>query len=188
MQMTLQLSGWNSIPHVSSHVASSLKSSCSWRQSWIDMTVWYMMQSSAKSQVLEVTVSGRSLINIKKSNRPRMVPWGTPITTCTLSEVARSTMTCWFLSFRNDRIQLYVGPLIRSDVSLPAAQDGGRGQMLQKNQEWSYQSVFFCLWPLQADEKGHQLCFTAAACSESMLAVSKYIDMIQVYQFFMALT
>ena len=53
MRTTLHLSGWNSMPHVSSHVASSLKSSCSWRQSWIDLTVPYMMQSSAKSLVLE---------------------------------------------------------------------------------------------------------------------------------------
>ena len=36
MRRTLHLSGWNSMPHVSSHVASSLKSFCSWRQSWID--------------------------------------------------------------------------------------------------------------------------------------------------------
>ena len=29
---------------------------------------------------------------------------------------------------------------------------------------------------------GHQLCFTAAACSESMFAVSKYIMLLLVFQ------
>ena len=67
------------MPYVSSYVTNSLKSSCNWRQSWIDLKVRYMMLSSAKSQVLEVTVSGRSLINIRKSKGPRTVPWGTPL-------------------------------------------------------------------------------------------------------------
>ena len=41
----------------------------------------------------------------------------------------------------------------RSDVSLPAAGDGEHGQMLWRNQPWSYQSVFLCLWPLQVHEQ-----------------------------------
>ena len=72
----------------------------------------YMIQSSAKSLVLEVTVPGRSLMNIRKSKGPRTVPCHTPLTTCTLSEVAPSTTTCWFLSFRNDLIELHVDPLM----------------------------------------------------------------------------
>ena len=112
MRRTLHLSGWNSQSHISSHVASSLKSSCSWRQSWIDLTVRYMIQASAKSLVLEVTVSGRSLMNIRNSKGPKKVPWGTALITSTLSEVAPSTTTCWFLFYRNYLIQLYVGPLM----------------------------------------------------------------------------
>ena len=81
------------MPHISSYIASSLKSSCSWRQSCIDLTVRYIIQSSAKSLVLEVTVSGRSLMNIRNSKGSRTVPCSTPLITSTLSEVAPSTTT-----------------------------------------------------------------------------------------------
>ena len=58
----LHLSAWKSMAQVSSYLTSSFKSSCSWRQSCVDL-VPYMMQSSAKSLVFELTVSGISFIN-----------------------------------------------------------------------------------------------------------------------------
>ena len=61
------------------------------------------MQSSANSLALESTQFGKSLIKSRKSRGPL---------TGTLSEVAPSTTTCWFLDERNDLIQLYVVPQI----------------------------------------------------------------------------
>ena len=52
----------------------------------------YMMQSSAKSLILDWTQSGRSLIKTKNSSGPKTVPWGTPLRTLTLSDLAPSTV------------------------------------------------------------------------------------------------
>ena len=70
------------------------------------------MQSSANSLALESTQLGKSLIKSRKSRVSSTVPCGTPPITGTLSEVAPSTITCWFLDERNDLIQLYVVPRI----------------------------------------------------------------------------
>ena len=37
-----------------------------------------MRQSSTKRRSLDVIPVGRSLMNVRKSNGPRTVPWGTP--------------------------------------------------------------------------------------------------------------
>ena len=60
----------------------------------------YRMQSSAKSLILDWTQSGRSFIKTKNSNGPKAVPWGTPLRTSTLSDVAPSTVTCYVLCVR----------------------------------------------------------------------------------------
>ena len=48
------------------------------------------MQSSANSLVLDVTQSGRSLMNNKKRRGPSTVPWGTPLTMGTFSDDAQT--------------------------------------------------------------------------------------------------
>ena len=57
-----------------------------------------------KSLVLELMLSGRSLIKIKNRTGPKTDPWGTPLTTGTFSDDCPSTKTCCVLEFRNDEI------------------------------------------------------------------------------------
>ena len=92
--MALHLSGWKAIPHFFSQAASLFRSSCSMSQSCWDLICLYKIRSSAKSRVLDWTQSGRSLINSRNNNGPRTVPWGTPLMTDMLSDVAHSTRTC----------------------------------------------------------------------------------------------
>ena len=92
--MALHLSGWKAIPHFFSQAASLFRSSCSMSQSCWDLICLYKIQSSAKSRVLDWMQSGRSLINSRNNNGPRTVPWGTPLMTDMLSDVAPSTKTC----------------------------------------------------------------------------------------------
>ena len=67
---------------------------------------------SAKSPVLDLTQSGRSLMNSKNSNGPRTVPCGTPLMTGMFSDAAPSTKACCVRSVRKPLIQLWVLPLI----------------------------------------------------------------------------
>ena len=66
------------------------------------------MASSAKSRVLDVTHSGRPFMNFTNNSGPSIVPWGTPLTTLALSDVAPSTNTYCFLLLRKAFIHLYV--------------------------------------------------------------------------------
>ena len=70
MLKTLHFCGWNAIPHFESHCAKVLRSSCNTTQSSGLSICRYTIQSSAKSLVFEVILSGRSLINNKNSNSP----------------------------------------------------------------------------------------------------------------------
>ena len=70
----------------------------------------YTMQSSAKSLEFEVILSGRSLMNRRKSMGPSTDPWGTPLTTGILSDELPSTTTLWVRPDRNDAIQLCMLP------------------------------------------------------------------------------
>ena len=69
---------------------------------WIRL---YTMQSSAKSLEIEAILSGRSLMNRRKSMDPSTDPWGTPLTTGTLLDELPSTTTFWVQPDRNDAIQ-----------------------------------------------------------------------------------
>ena len=60
--------------------------------------------------MLDVTHSGRSFMNIRNNSGPNTVPWGTPLTTLALSDVAPSTNTCCVLLLRKAYIHLYVVP------------------------------------------------------------------------------
>ena len=70
----------------------------------------YTMQSSAKSLELDVILSGRSLMNRRKSMDPITDPWGTPMTTGTLSDELPSPTTLWIRPDRNDAFQLCTVP------------------------------------------------------------------------------
>ena len=54
-----------------------------------------MRQSSAKRRRLDVIPVGRSLMNLRKSNGPRTVPWDTPEGTGTQSDDFPITTTRW---------------------------------------------------------------------------------------------
>ena len=54
-----------------------------------------MRQSSTKRRSLDVIPVGRSLMNVRKSNGPKAVPWGTPEVTGTQSDDFPSTTTRW---------------------------------------------------------------------------------------------
>ena len=45
-------------------------------------------------------LSGKSLMQIKNSNEPRIEPWGTPVSTSVLEEVFLLKTTLYFLSLK----------------------------------------------------------------------------------------
>ena len=92
---TLHFFGWNAMPHLVSHSASILRSSWSASQSEMPLICLHTMQSSAKSLEFEVILSGRSLMNMRKSIGPSTDPWGTSLATGTLSDELPSTTTLW---------------------------------------------------------------------------------------------
>ena len=99
------------MPDLVSHSANMLRSSCSVSQSEMSLICVYTMQSSAKSLELETILSGRSLMKRRKSMGPSTDPWGTPLTTGTLSDELPSTTTLWIRPDRKDAIQLCMFPL-----------------------------------------------------------------------------
>ena len=84
---TLHFCGWNALPHLVSHSASILRSSWSASQSEMPLISLYPMQSSAKSLEFGVILSGRSLMNRRKSIGPSTDPWGTLLAAGTLSDL-----------------------------------------------------------------------------------------------------
>ena len=62
----------------------------------VDLTVRYIIVSSAKSQTLLLTESGRSFIYARKRHGANTDPWGTPDTTDTVLG------SCLFLHYIND--------------------------------------------------------------------------------------
>ena len=103
----LHLSGWKD-----SHCARLTRFHWRFMQFSIVCIFQYTMQSSANSLVLDVTQSGRSLMNNRKKRGPSTVLWGTPLMTGAFSDVAPSTMTCCVWPGRNDMINPCVWPLI----------------------------------------------------------------------------
>ena len=74
----------------------------------VDLTVRYIIVSSAKSRTLLLTESGRSFIYARKRHGPNTDPWGTPDTTGNVSEVHPSIRTCWVRHCKNDLIHRVV--------------------------------------------------------------------------------
>ena len=83
----------------------------------VDLTVRYIILSSAKSRTLLLTGSGRSFIYYaRKRYGPNTDPWGTPDTTgvfrylgaLQISEVHPSIHTCWVRHCKNDLIHRVV--------------------------------------------------------------------------------
>ena len=105
---TLHFGGWNSMPHLDSHSAKASRSCCRTEQSLWSYIGLYTMQSSANKRVLEMILSGRSLINSRNSKGPGTEPSGIPLTTGTLSEKHPSTVTLWVMSRRNEVIHWWV--------------------------------------------------------------------------------
>ena len=78
------LAGWNSISHSFSHTSSLLRSSCSFWQSSILVTVRYTTVSLANSLIPECCVYlGISSMYTRKRTGLRTDPWGTPLVTDT---------------------------------------------------------------------------------------------------------
>ena len=67
----------------------------------VDLTVRYIIVSSAKSRTLLLTESGRSFIYARKRHGPNTDPWGTSDTTGNVSEVHPSIRTCWVRHCKN---------------------------------------------------------------------------------------
>ena len=83
------------------HFSSLARSSCRNWQSSTDFISLYNFESSAYSAefVLGETLSGRSFMNMTKSNGPRMLPCGTPDVTGDHAEAAPSMTTrCYYRS------------------------------------------------------------------------------------------
>ena len=70
----------------------------------VDLTVRYIIVSSAKSRTLLLTESGRSFIYARKRHGPYTDPCGTPDTTGNVSEVHPYIRTCWMRHCKNDLI------------------------------------------------------------------------------------
>mgnify|MGYP003315167793 CR=1 FL=1 len=56
--------------------------------------------SSANNRVKKSVEEGRSLINIRKSNGPSTLPWGTPQVISRKGEFLPSMLTNWRLLYR----------------------------------------------------------------------------------------
>ena len=63
---------------------------------------WSIHNAIVDRYVLELILSGRSLIKSKKSNGPSIEPCRTPLTTGTLSDEQPSTISLWVLPRRKD--------------------------------------------------------------------------------------
>ena len=109
--IALHFSGWNAMSHFFSHAARLLRTFWRRAQSFWSLMHLYKMKSSAKSWMMDWTRSGRSLMKTRNSNGTKTVPYGTPLRTRMLSDVASSTVTCWVRSVRKALIQLRVLPL-----------------------------------------------------------------------------
>ena len=72
------------------------------------------MQSSAKSWILELILSGRSFMNSRKSKGLSTKPCGTPLTTGTLSDAQPSTTSRCERPSKKDEIHWWVLPLMPS--------------------------------------------------------------------------
>jgi hypothetical protein len=90
-----------------------------WEQKWgMDFhphkcsTLHERIQSSAKSRMRDCTQYGRSFIKIRNNKGHRTVPWGTPLMTGTVSDVAPSTITCCVRLLRNALIH----PCVESQI------------------------------------------------------------------------
>ena len=90
------LAWWNSMSHSLSYNASLLRSSCSFWQSPILVTVRYTIMSSTSSLILECWVYlGISSMYSRKRTGPRTDPWGTPLVTDrALDSLPSITMFC----------------------------------------------------------------------------------------------
>ena len=155
------------MPQSSSHLASANKSLCNSSQSWSLLISLQTMASSAKRPVLDVTHSGKSLMNIQNKRGPKRVPCGTPLTTGALSEVSPSTMTCCDLSERNALIQLSVVPLIPYKSSFESSRQCGT---LSKAFEKS-KMIGSCWIPLSSDLASS--CVKVKSCVSQLLLARK---------------
>ena len=71
-----------------------------------------MVVSSANNRILDLVLSGRSLIYIKISIGPRTEPWGTPYVTGTVPDFSFSRTTVCFRPEKNACMHFKLGPLI----------------------------------------------------------------------------
>ena len=102
----------NFINQVPVHFSKRNKSCCSTLASDIQSIFLYSKQSSANKRHVEVKLEGRSLINIRNSNRPITKPCGTPLSIFADSEVQPSHTTLCVRSCKNEAIQSKTSPLI----------------------------------------------------------------------------
>ena len=72
----------------------------------VDLTVRYIIVSSAKSRTLLLSREGH--LYARKRHGPNTDPWVTPDTTGNVSEVHSSIRTCWVRHCKNDLIHRVV--------------------------------------------------------------------------------
>ncbi len=101
----------NHLPFVGpSHTLS--RSTCNSLLVWLRLILLYIFESSSKSFIVLLIMSGMSLINIRNSDGPNTLPWGTPLVTGAHSECVPLINTLCFLSCRKLFIHFSTFPLI----------------------------------------------------------------------------
>lgn len=98
---------WNT--HLNILIKSLLKSN---NDACMFLTTEKSGVSSANDFGLDARLSAKSLIQIKKNNKPRTEPWGTPVLTYTHEEFWPFSTTRNFLLFRTSLMRLKSLPVI----------------------------------------------------------------------------
>jgi hypothetical protein len=85
-------------------------------------SMWHDLKHQyAKSRMRDCTQYGRSFIKIRNNKGHRTVPWGTPLMTGTVSDVAPSTITCCVRLLRN----ALINPCVESTLIFQKSLDEG---------------------------------------------------------------
>ena len=98
---------WNT--HLNTLIKSLLKSN---NAACMFLTTEKIGVSSANDCGLGARLSAKSLIQIKKNNKTRTEPWGTPVLTYTHEEFWPFSTTHWFLLFRTSLMTFKSLPVI----------------------------------------------------------------------------